>query len=405
MTKSIYGPVTNWENDFDHADPAYNENIHEIWLSMRGKCPMAHTNRYGGVWLPLTYEMIRAIAYDTDHFSSDGIIVSSDKPIVPRPVGAAPPITSDPPFHAQARKLLLPPFSSKKIALLENNIRQLCVHLLDDLDLKKGGVTFDASNQYARHIPLNIIVKILGLPEQDSSLLFSFIKDITEDVNLTPEQLMKNRNQLDDYLDIQIEDHRQNPRDDLISYLVNITLDGNPLDEQHIRGAIGLMFIAGVDTTWSMIGSSIWHLATHPDDLKKLLQFPELIDSAVEEFLRAYAPVTMARLVTEDFEFFGHQLEKDEWVLVPYPAANRDPAVFENADSVQLDRKINRHATFGLGIHRCIGSNLARLELKIAIEEFIKRFPAFTLAKPSEVKWSSGQIRGPRKLDIIISGH
>lgn len=215
---------------------------------------------------------------------------------------------------------------------------------------------------------------------------------------------MENRNRLDSYLDIQIEAHRKSPGDDLISYLINTTLDGEALDEQHIRGAIGLMFIAGVDTTWSMIGSSIWHLATHPEDLKKLIQSPDLIDSAVEEFLRAYAPVTMARLVKEDFVFFGHHLKKDEWILVPYPAANRDPAAFENPDCVQLDREINRHAAFGLGIHRCIGSNLARLELKIAIEEFIKRFPAFKLSNPSEVRWSSGQIRGPRKLEILVQG-
>jgi cytochrome P450 len=402
MTKSIYGAVSDWRNDFDHADPAYNENAHEIWQSLRGECPMAHTKRYGGAWLPLSYEMIRAIAYDTEHFSSDGIIVGSDRPIVPRPIGSAPPITSDPPFHNQARRILLPPFSSKRIALLEKSIRELCQELLNSLDLKESNLTFDASNQYARHIPLNVIVKMLGLPKGDSELLFSFIKAILEDVNLTPEQLVENRNRLDSYLDIQIEDHRKNPRDDLISYLVNTTIDGEPLDEQHIRGAIGLMFIAGVDTTWSMIGSSIWHLASHPEDLKKLIQFPDLIDSAVEEFLRAYAPVTMARLVKEDFDFFGHQLKKDDWVLVPYPAANRDPAAFENADTVQLDRKINRHAAFGLGIHRCIGSNLARLELKIAIEEFIKYFPVFELANPSEVKWSSGQIRGPRKLDIRI---
>jgi len=105
--------------------------------------------------------------------------------------------------------------------------------------------------------------------------------------------------------------------------------------------------------------------------------------------------------IEKDFEFFGHRLKKDDWILVPYPAANRDPNAFENADSVHLERKINRHAAFGLGIHRCIGSNLARLELKIAIQEFIKRFPTFKLANSSEVKWSSGQIRGPRKLDIL----
>ena len=112
MTQSQNEPVLNWDEDFDHADPAYNKNIHQLWDTMREKCPMQHTPRYGGTWLPLSYEMIRAIAYDTDHFSSDGIIVSQDRPIVPRPVGAAPPLTSDPPFHAQARRLLLPPFSS-----------------------------------------------------------------------------------------------------------------------------------------------------------------------------------------------------------------------------------------------------------------------------------------------------
>ena len=405
MSKSIYGPVQNWETDFDHADPSYNENVHEIWKSLREKCPLAHTTRYGGAWLPSNYEMIRAIAYDTQHFSSNGIIVGSDRPTVPKPVGAAPPITSDPPFHTQARRLLLPPFSSKKIALLEEDIRDLCRKLLSDLNINQQTQVFDASNQYARMIPLGVIAKMIGLPQDENDLLFSFIKNIIEDVNLSPEELVKNRELLDEYIDTQIEDHRINPKDDLISYLINSEIDGAPLDEQHIRGTIGLMFIAGVDTTWSMIGSSIWHLATHPEDLKQLNTSPDLIDSAIEEFLRAYAPVTMARIVNEDFEFFGSELKKDDWMLVPYPAANRDPAAFENPDSFQIDRKLNRHAAFGLGIHRCIGSNLARLELKVAIQEFIRYFPAFELANPKEIKWSSGQIRGPRKLDVRSLGH
>jgi cytochrome P450 len=143
-------------------------------------------------------------------------------------------------------------------------------------------------------------------------------------------------------------------------------------------------------------------LASNPADLKKLTQDPALMDSAIEEFLRAYAPVTMARLVTKDFNFFGHELKRDEWMLVPYPAANRDPELFEDAKNVHLDRKVNRHSAFGLGIHRCIGSNLARLELKVAITEFIKRFPKFQLLDPNGVEWSHGQIRGPRKLEILI---
>jgi cytochrome P450 len=402
MTKSIYGPVTNWDDDFDHADPAYNKNVHALWESMREKCPMAHTKRYGGTWLPLSYEMVRAIAYDPEHFSSEGVLVGTDKPPVPRPVGAAPPITSDPPFHTQARRLLLPSFSSKKISLMEDDIRHLCQDLLNRLVIDSSTSTIEVSSNYARLIPMNVIIKMIGLPLQDSELLFSFIKDLTEDVNLSPEKLMENRDRLDAYLDIHIADHRKNPRDDLISYLINAQLDGKNLDEQHIRGTIGLMFIAGIDTTWNMIGSTLWHLGHNPDDLTRLINEPEVMDTAIEEFLRAYAPVTMARIVTEDFEFYGHDLKKDEWVLLPYPAANRDPEAFENADTVQIDRGANRHTAFGLGIHRCIGSNLARLEFRVAIEEFIKRFPRFELANADEIEWSVGQVRGPRTLEVRI---
>ena len=287
---------------------------------------------------------------------------------------------------------------------MEDDIRHLCQDLLDRLVIDPNTSTIEVSSNYARLIPMNVIIKMIGLPLQDSELLFSFIKDLTEDVNLAPEKLMENRDRLDTYLDIHIEDHRKNPRDDLISYLINAQLDDKNLDEQHIRGTIGLMFIAGIDTTWNMIGSTLWHLGHNPDDLTRLINEPEVMDTAIEEFLRAYAPVTMARIVTEDFEFYGHHLKKDEWVLLPYPAANRDPEAFENADTIQIDREANRHTAFGLGIHRCIGSNLARLEFRVAIEEFIKRFPRFELANADEIEWSVGQVRGPRKLEVRILG-
>jgi len=125
--------------------------------------------------------------------------------------------------------------------------------------------------------------------------------------------------------------------------------------------------------------------------------------TAIEEFLRAYAPVTMARLVAKDHDFHGCPMKKDEWVLLPFPAANLDPAEFPDADKVLIDRAENRHSAFGLGIHRCLGSNLARLELRVAVEEFIKRFPDFELAHGEEgVVWSVGQIRGPRQLPVRI---
>jgi cytochrome P450 len=126
--------------------------------------------------------------------------------------------------------------------------------------------------------------------------------------------------------------------------------------------------------------------------------------TAVEEFLRAYAPVTMARLVARDFDFHGHPLKEGDWVLLPFPAANRDPEVFENPGVVQLDRERNRHAAFGLGRHRCLGSNLARMELRVALVEWLARYPDFELADPSAVTWSAGQVRGPRTLPVSIYG-
>ena len=128
------------------------------------------------------------------------------------------------------------------------------------------------------------------------------------------------------------------------------------------------------------------------------------MNTAVEELLRAYAPVTMARLVAKDFDFHGHPLQEGDWLLLPFPAANRDPAMFEDPGVVQLDRARNRHAAFGLGIHRCLGSNLARMELRVALEEWMARYPDFELSDPAGVTWSGGQVRGPRTLPVSILG-
>ena len=123
---------------------------------------------------------------------------------------------------------------------------------------------------------------------------------------------------------------------------------------------------------------------------------------AVEEFLRFYAPVTMARLVRHDMDYLGCPMKEYDWILLGFPAANRDPSAFKDADRFIIDRMENRHLAFGLGIHRCIGSNLARLELRVALEEFIARYPTFTLADPDAVTWAPGQIRGPRNLPIRV---
>jgi cytochrome P450 len=197
---------------------------------------------------------------------------------------------------------------------------------------------------------------------------------------------------------------REQPSDDLASMLLAAEIDGEPIDEEHVVNTLRLLLIAGIDTTWSAIGASLWHLATHPEDRDRLIAEPALMPTAVEELLRAYAPVTMARLIVKETEVGGCTFQEGQMVMLPFPSANRDPEVFPDADTVILDRAENRHMAFGVGIHRCLGSNLARMELRVALEEWLRRIPRFALADPDAVTWSQGTVRGPRRVPVTI-GH
>ena len=407
MTVNRHPPVTDFATDFDHADPTWVNNPFPIWDELRATCPIAHSDRYGGTWLPVTHEHVSAIAYDTENFTSRAVVVSEVRPgpmDLPAPIGVAPPITSDPPFHAMARRLLLPAFAPRKVDALEPFTRQLCNDLLDALE---GKDIVDAAVEYAQHIPLRVIAKMLGFPAEDADYFRHVIHLILEEgitVTEDDDERLVEGQALDAYFDNQIADHVANPRDDLTTFLLEAELDGNKLMHEHVRGTMLLILVAGIDTTWSAIGSALWHLAHNPEDLKRLAAEPDLMPFAIEEMLRAYAPVTMARLVAQDVEIGGCPMKEGDWVLLPFPAANRDPEFFDRADEVIIDREENRHAAFGLGIHRCLGSNLARMELRVAVEEWVKRFPNFELADPNAVTWAAGQVRGPRSIPVRLPG-
>lgn len=401
MSETMHEPVSDWANDFDHTDPIWAANPYPIWDDLRDTCPIPHTERYGGAWIPLTHDLVTEVAYDTDHFSSRSIIVSDSRPGDIAPVGVAPPISSDPPFHHGARRLLLPEFTPKAIAPLENFTRDYCRGLLDAVE---GNDVVDAAIDYGQHIPVRVIAKMLGFPAEDADKFRTFVYDALERVDRPMAERAETIGHLIDYIAAQMAEHADNPRDDLTTFLLNAEMDGERITNRHVFGTIALLLLAGIDTTWSAIGASIWHLAQNPADRERLVAEPELIPTAIEEFLRAYAPVTMARLVKDDFDFHGCPMKADDWVLLSFPSANRDPAAFDQPDEVVIDRAENRHAAFGLGIHRCLGSNLARLELKVAIETWLERYPNFELADADAVRWSGGQVRGPRVLPISILG-
>jgi cytochrome P450 len=391
-------PVTDWVHDFDHTDPRWKENPFSIWDELRQVSPVVHTKRFRGCYLPTTYEAVRDIAHDTEHFSSRRVIVRDRAAADFQNNISAPPITSDPPEHKAAKQLLLPPFTPDATKKLEPRVRAICNELIDEF-VADGKC--DAAAHYAKYIPVRAIAHMLGLPENDSDLFIRWIHMALELSIKDEGQFKQAVLEMSAYFSGHIEERKRRPTDDLISTLMNVKdKTGQPLDESHVLGSLRLLLIAGIDTTWSAIGASLWHLAKTPADRERLVREPGLMPSAVEELLRAYSPVTMAREVIKETTICGCPIKPGNMVLLSFPAANRDPAMFPDADKVVVDRKENRHAAFGLGIHRCVGSSLARMEMTVALAEWLKRIPDFRLDPAGKVTWSEGTVRGPRLLPL-----
>jgi len=388
-------PVVDWTTDFDHLDPCWAEDPFSIWDELRQRCPIAHTERFRGVYLATRYEDVRAIAHDPKHFSSRRVFVREGKP----PKGGTAPITTDPPKHAEAKALLLPAFSRKAIERYAVKTQEICRELIDKLI---GKPTCDAAVDYAQEIPLRVMAHILGVPSEDGERFRRWIHEQLV-LGITDEGIgQRATDEMTEYFRVEAEKRRNAPGDDLISHLLNARINGNPLSPNHFFGTLRLLLIAGIDTTWSAIGASLWHLATHDADRRRLIAEPTLLPVAIEEFLRAYSPVTMAREIVKETRISDTTFKPGEMVLLSFPAANRDPAVFPDANRVIIDRRQNRHAAFGLGIHTCIGASLARMEIKTALEQWLAHIPEFRLDPNAKVTWSEGPVRGPRRIPIQL---
>ena len=311
-------PVRDWATDFDHLDARWINDPFPIWDELRTRCPIAHTERFMGVYFPSRYADVRAIAYDPEHFSSRRVVVRETPP----PRIPAPPITSDPPEHRPARMLLLPAFTADAIKRLEPRARALANELIDTF-IGRGHA--DTAVEYAQEIPVRLIAHLLGLPESDGNLYRTWIKMVLEDGITDINVAIKASDEMQAYFMRYVEERRMAPGDDLISYLLKARSHGQPLSNENLIGTLRLLLIAGIDTTWSGIGASIWHLASVEKDRRRLVSEPGLMPTAIEEFLRAYAPVTMAREVVKETKINGCTFKPGEMVLLSFPAANRDP--------------------------------------------------------------------------------
>ncbi|MFP6773592.1 MAG: cytochrome P450 [Alphaproteobacteria bacterium] len=309
----------------------------------------------------------------------------------------SPPITSDPPEQIPIRRLILPFFTAKAVAPYREGTVELCHSLINEF-IDKGEA--DAAVQYAQQLPPRIIARMLGVDPGRADNFVEWVRGVLEIGLTNPESRIKYRRIIREFFAEMVADRRKNPGDDMISQLLEKELDGEPVTDRTAVGMCNLMLVAGIDTTWSSIGSALWHLASTPSDRQRLASEPELFPSAVEELLRYYSPVTMARICQKDIDVAGVSMKAGDRVLMNFPGANHDPEVFDNPDEVILDREKNRHIAFGVGIHRCAGSNLARMEMDVALRVWMERIPEFELSDPDAVTWAGGQVRGPRNIPV-----
>lgn len=395
-----FGPVQDWTKDWDWLDEQWGPNAIEIWNGVRESgIDLAMTERYGRAWMPVTMAGVQQVAHNTEDFSS--IWVSVSRPDAPRT--PAPPITSDPPEHKDHRRLLLPAFSPKAISPMEEEMRAYCRSLIAALE---GRDTADAAEEYSQHIPVHAICQLVGIPESDADMFRDWIYrnfQVAPKDNAVRLQLQQ---EMDTYFGALLREREANPLDDMATVVALAEIDGQPISERLKLGYLKLLLVAGIDTTWSAIGSGLWHLGLHDDDRNRLRGADDddpIWLTATEEILRYYAPVTMARKVLNDTEVSGCPVHAGDQMLLTFPAANHDPEAFERADEFLVDRQKNRHVAFGLGIHRCLGSNLARLELLVAVQEWVRAFPDYRVDETKETTWSMGQVRGPRNIPVLLN--
>ncbi|MDE0136863.1 MAG: cytochrome P450 [Acidimicrobiaceae bacterium] len=401
-------PVDDWDTDYDIFDPGYVRDPAPVWDELRQRCPIAHTERWGGSFLPTRYEDVQALAKMVPELSSSDPLVTSPPPEVIEDLLADPtfekygtnaaPISEDPPIHGWTRRLLLPHFAPKAVESHRAYTTELANRLITEF-IDDGKV--DGAGQYAQQIPPRVIAHLLGIDESRVEEFTHWIRCLLELGLTNPELRIKYRKVIRQFFYEVVEERQANPDDGFVSALLAGTDDeGNPIDPVMVVGMLNLQLIAGIDTTWSSIGSALWHFGTHPADRERMAAEPDLWPSAIEELLRFYAPVTMGRRAATDIDYGGVTIPQGSKVLMNFPGANRDPEMFERPDEVILDRPHNRHVAFGVGIHRCAGSNLARMEMDIALRTWFERIPDFEVSEPDEVTWAGGQVRGPRYLPI-----
>jgi cytochrome P450 len=382
-TKPSAVPV---RHNFLHSE---NEGLrtkgYSEWDRLRNETPVFESDyRTPGspqpMWYFLEYEDVYTVLRDTGLFSSKGFThpdYESEYMMIPSEF--------DPPEHTKYRTQLNPMLSPARVAEMESTVRNVCRELISDL-APRGHA--DVIGDFALRFPTTVFMGMLGVPVDDLDTLISWVH-ASQHTSHADDPDGRIRDGADraihEFMAAIAEERKKEPREDIVSRLLQCRIDDRPINDQELGGILYLLFLAGLDTVASMLGWSFMHLAQHPEDRRRICADPSLVPTAVEELLRYYSIVTMSRRATSDVEMAGCPIHKGDRVIVPTATANRDPKTFPAAEEFQVDRTPNRHLAFGAGPHRCVGSHLARLELRVALEEWHRLIPDYVITPDADL--------------------
>ena len=342
-------------------------------------------------WMINRYDEVKEALQRPDVFTNDALTAL----VPPETITRLLPQNLNPPEHVWYRQVLNPWFSPGSVKRIEPLARERCIAMIEEL---APAGSCDMASGFAMQYPTEIFLAILGLPVTDGVWMLPLVEAVFRGFfGVDLDASNRAVDELKAYYAEILKDREANPGDpktDFVTHILGAKVNGEPVPREDILTMCFTIMLAGLDTTRSQLGYIFHHLATHPDDRRMLLDKPELIPSAVEEFLRLYGLLIQdGRYVAQDIDFHGCPMKKGDLVWLGLAQASRDPRKFDRPDEFVPDREFNKHMGFAAGAHRCLGAHLARSELVIVLEEWLTRIPDFDLAGDGQLTERGGQVR------------
>jgi cytochrome P450 len=374
--------------DFDHHSPEIAPDPYPAYAQLRERCPVAWSEQHGGFWVLTDYASVYAASQDDDTFRSAPTIALPEQPYGIRNI----PIDTDNPETEQLRRILLAAYSPGAVKKLEPELAQLADELIDAF---AANGTCDLVRDYAMPLPARIILRVVGMDEDDwlwyVERIHTIIHGMTGDVDNTIAAGFEIAGRIAEHINRR---RAQGDYSGQLGALLQAEVDGAPLSDMDVMSYVFLLLFGGLDTTTAALANALVVLDTDRGLRQELIDHPEKLATAVEEFLRFEAPVqALGRTLSRDVVLGGQQLKAGERALLVWASANRDPAAFPDPDRVILDRTPNRHLAFGVGLHRCLGSNLGRAMFHVMLERLLARLPDYRVTEdPTPYRYADAGI-------------